>query len=569
MPIPADVSTANIDSDQDDPRLWRADGLDHMQKFNELLEHFRTPGHVETTDLADGSVTDAKLAAPSRIRGKLDEWLIKDFYRGIGGTPGDPESDATDMIQQAAASGENVKFINGRYNVYESIVMDKRRQCFYGETVSRTTTPDPNRTAIIRLMTPDIPLFHVKEFGVGFRNLGFLGAGNSEGQHAIYCVKDEGADASLDCYIDGCAFSGWEVVTLWQGWGSHMYDCVAGTCDVLVDLAFPAPGDFSFSNDPSSTSALETGFRGSMIENIKAHGVRVVCRNTGAQRNYLKGVSINGIHADIGATIFEGVLKNSEICGVVIANTRVPALDLRNGSTNFVVSNLAAHGSKEGTYDRRPDNLILMDGSVTDGQFHGITLGQTKQAAIKTSGGIDVDFFGLHLEDVAMDSGVPVEHTTGTAYLRINGFRHRKRLSYTTPDAIFGGAGASGLTVELNDRSKARLGGSIPLAEAGVTLVSGDGIGPVFEETVSSNAFTYRGPNTVLSAETAASVTAINGGFEGDLLYITVSGSAPITLVDGSDLALSGDFTLDNIRDQIVLRKRGSRWIEVSRSDNQ
>lgn len=60
MPIPADVSTVNIDSDQDDPRLWRADGLDHMEKFNELLSYLRTvavsPLHYNA--VGDGETDD-------------------------------------------------------------------------------------------------------------------------------------------------------------------------------------------------------------------------------------------------------------------------------------------------------------------------------------------------------------------------------------------------------------------------------------------------------------------------------------------------------------------------------
>ena len=62
----------------------------------------------------------------------------------------------------------------------------------------------------------------------------------------------------------------------------------------------------------------------------------------------------------------------------------------------------------------------------------------------------------------------------------------------------------------------------------------------------------------------------ISGGIEGDILVIRANNTArTVVAKDGTgNLALAGDFTMDNSEDSLTLLFDGSNWLELSRSDN-
>jgi len=93
-------------------------------------------------------------------------------------------------------------------------------------------------------------------------------------------------------------------------------------------------------------------------------------------------------------------------------------------------------------------------------------------------------------------------------------------------------------------------------------------------KTIASGAITYTNGFTVVAPESGSAddLDTINGGADGDLLVVcTNSSSNTITLKDGTgNLALAGDFAMDNARDMIVLiyDSASNVWAELSRSNN-
>lgn len=62
----------------------------------------------------------------------------------------------------------------------------------------------------------------------------------------------------------------------------------------------------------------------------------------------------------------------------------------------------------------------------------------------------------------------------------------------------------------------------------------------------------------------------INGGVTGHILILyPASGARTVVMKDGTgNLALAGDFSMDNAQDTIMLIYNGTNWLELSRSDN-
>lgn len=90
--------------------------------------------------------------------------------------------------------------------------------------------------------------------------------------------------------------------------------------------------------------------------------------------------------------------------------------------------------------------------------------------------------------------------------------------------------------------------------------------------TIASGAITAFHEYHTVDTESAAAtddLTTINGGRPYQLLTISATNAArTVVLKDGTGLLLAGDCTLDNTEDSITLRHNGSKWVEVSRSDN-
>ena len=68
----------------------------------------------------------------------------------------------------------------------------------------------------------------------------------------------------------------------------------------------------------------------------------------------------------------------------------------------------------------------------------------------------------------------------------------------------------------------------------------------------------------------AANLTTINGAEQGKILILkAANNSNPVTLIDGTNLKLAGDFALDNVEDSIgLIAYSSTRWHELFRSNN-
>jgi len=96
--------------------------------------------------------------------------------------------------------------------------------------------------------------------------------------------------------------------------------------------------------------------------------------------------------------------------------------------------------------------------------------------------------------------------------------------------------------------------------------------------TISSGAITVTKSyhEIVVEGSTGAGadeLTTINGGVDGAILIIRAATSGAndtVTVIDGSNLALAGNFIMDNIEDTLTLLydTGQSKWLEISRSSN-
>ncbi|MPZ57626.1 MAG: hypothetical protein GEU91_14225 [Rhizobiales bacterium] len=94
--------------------------------------------------------------------------------------------------------------------------------------------------------------------------------------------------------------------------------------------------------------------------------------------------------------------------------------------------------------------------------------------------------------------------------------------------------------------------------------------GPQFAQ-IASGAVTVTKGYAVVSCETGSAddLATINGAFDGALLALSGTAGETITVKDGTgNLKLAGDCVLDNFDDTLTLIKRGTDWLELSRSNN-
>lgn len=92
--------------------------------------------------------------------------------------------------------------------------------------------------------------------------------------------------------------------------------------------------------------------------------------------------------------------------------------------------------------------------------------------------------------------------------------------------------------------------------------------------TISSGAITAAASRHAVDTQGGAAtddLDTISGGADGDILVIYTANSArDVTAKDGTgNLALAGDFVMDNIRDRLTLMKESGTWVELCRSNNQ
>jgi hypothetical protein len=107
---------------------------------------------------------------------------------------------------------------------------------------------------------------------------------------------------------------------------------------------------------------------------------------------------------------------------------------------------------------------------------------------------------------------------------------------------------------------------------AGASIAGFLNIGTKTQLTLSGGVVTATKSHHMVDSEDANpdDCDTINGGTEGDILFLTtVSSSRTITFKDGTgNLKLAGDFAADSTEDRLVLLYNGASWVELARSNN-
>lgn len=128
-----------------------------------------------------------------------------------------------------------------------------------------------------------------------------------------------------------------------------------------------------------------------------------------------------------------------------------------------------------------------------------------------------------------------------------------------SPPVIAGGA-----VPRVRDLFRDPAAGKLP------AIVPPVGAGPAQAVTTSGGTIAGRAGQVSVTPAGGASLTAVTGGTPGDLLIVCkATGTAALTVQDGTGLALHGDCPLDKADDVLALvGVAAGSWAELSRSDN-
>tara|TARA_R100000808_G_C2152739_1_gene162385 strand:+ start:3459 stop:4883 length:1425 start_codon:yes stop_codon:yes gene_type:complete len=126
-------------------------------------------------------------------------------------------------------------------------------------------------------------------------------------------------------------------------------------------------------------------------------------------------------------------------------------------------------------------------------------------------------------------------------------------------------------TLNINGYGRVGIGTTEPLCKLDVRGIMAIGSGT--ELTISSDAITvtqsYHNVDVEGGVAGSDTLTTINGGVTGAILVLRANNSArTISLTEGGNILLAGDFDLDNAADTITLIYDGSNWLEIARSNN-
>lgn len=431
MPIPDDVSTAHIDSETDDPRLWRADGLDHMQKFNELLALLRgDAGEVKAT--ATGSTTARTLA--DRF---ADRKHVKDF-----GAVGDGETDDTEAIQTALNAGGIICFDGGKYRITDTLYVTVGATTIYANRMPREDA-SPETSAEILLTNADVDVaIHTTATNFVATGLTFTSPGKTEGRICINAVRTPPVtNASIDHSIRDCNFRGFDVAVRIEGRGLDFQGNVVADCNVGVDLDWPD----GFVGD--GTTGADAGMRSYHINDNRFHGIGYAVRNTGANARKIAAVNVQDNNIDIGSGVFQGVLRRG-LCTGNVVNLATGAssflYDLTDGCEDYEISGVALGGDTDA--GRSPLSIFRMAGQHRRGRIVNLTAGECKRHFINILSGADVEFDLLNvtifrpcLENATRAD--PVIGIAGGARARINADNIRCHIdNMPGNNVLFGGS---------------------------------------------------------------------------------------------------------------------------------
>lgn len=410
MPIPADVSTANIDSETDDPRLWRADGYDHMQKFNALLALLRGDAG-EVNSIATGTTTPRSLA--DRF---ADRRHVKDF-----GAIGDGETDDTEAIQAALSAGGIICFDGGKYRITDTLTVDVGATTIYADRMPREDGPPETAAEILLTNTEVNEIIRTTATNFVATGITFTSPAKTAGRICINAIRTPPVtNATIDHSIRNCNFRGFDVAVRIEGRGLDFQGNVVADCNVGVDLDWPE----GFVGD--GTTGADAGMRSYHINDNRFHGIGYAVRNSGANAHKIAALNVQNNNIDIGAGVFQGVLRRG-LCTGNVVNLATGAssilYDLTDGCEDYEISGVALGG--DGDAGRSPLSIFRMSGQHRRGRIVNLTAGECKRhfMAIASDADVEIDLINVTIFRPCLENATradPVIGIAGGARARIN-----------------------------------------------------------------------------------------------------------------------------------------------------
>lgn len=286
----------------------------------------------------------------------------------------------------------------------------------------------------------------------------------------VTCIKVKrpvGSPSDVDTYIGTSKFKQFSVGIYNSGRGLHSDRNTYAECGNPIELDYPNPEDYQ-----NSTEGIKkdlTGYRAIVVNDNRFHSIGTVgIKNTGANAHKIQAIQISRVLMDIGRRVFEGVLANGSINGVVCTMTPIKMLVLTDGSKNYSVSNIVSTGSS--VAGRVPDYFIELSGTHHNGSFNNIVVDNCTNDAIRVSADSSlkgISFNGIVCGNVGAGSRV-IRVLDGAHDISING------LTYTGTTVLSEAVRAEG-AAKVKVRGYSSVNGT-PLTVSGVDSSSDIGV---------------------------------------------------------------------------------------------
>lgn len=352
--------------------------------------------------------------------------------------------------------------------------------------------------------------------------------------------------------------------------------------NTIRDITASSGRAFGILLSAGDTSATDVTVSGNVVSSCE-DGIAVQCDATSKTLGYVRGITVSGnvvvdvtefgIWTDttassgslplIDCAITGNVVRNSgshgvsvfskdtSVVGNMIKNSGSAGISLLSGCERMTITgNVILESDSSGILGILSNSVISDNVSMNNGQGGGSTYG-----CYLTGGGDNIVSGNVFSDD------------QGTA-TQTYGFRGNSSDRFINNDCI-GNTGApifAGIS-SLNQGVVDAYGNRIGTASVISTTQS---------ETISSGAVTINSGVKIATIDTEASAstddldTVTYSGVAGDFLRLRAANSArTVVMKDGTgNLRLSGDFSLDNVEDSILLQFNGTNLDEVARSDN-
>lgn len=309
------------------------------------------------------------------------------------------------------------------------------------------------------------------------------------------------------------------------------------------------------------------------------------------------GSGVNGILID--ASVSNGQIKvsngadwstfgyNSGFSGLIYSNTDKWLTD-----GTFQLGGASGISYSGSTINLGDDVEISGDITVSGSLTGGIVQSGTSGQRVKMESG-DITFYDAGSDSVAMfavggilfatgDFEASGGSITGTQFVVWDDADHYiysdvssddKKLTLTNNAAV---GDDVGLGIEFSDQANLYISVASTLKTDNNFDVEGATIygyntysitaGDISDNTISAAGITYL---VIDNDEDPCNITTIEGGVQGQILYIYGSGTNTFvtTFIDGATLKLSGNFAMDDY-DALTLIYNGSEWVQLSESNN-